>query len=216
MFRMRFTPFANVHPCNFGGTLSITARSKALHPSNRPNPGAELTSIDAPAPIVRGLFGVTPLTPASLLAIAEGLARSSQIGGTELTDFGRGYRHLIHTEKFEAWIIAWAPSSFLGLHDHGGSSGAFRVLEGVLTEVSTDTVTGGPLATARFGARDQRSFEPTHVHEIWNEGERLAVSVHVYSPPLSHMNFFGHQSTDFLQLLRTESREDWARPDKKI
>jgi hypothetical protein len=106
-------------------------------------------------------------------------------------------------------MIAWAPSSFLGLHDHGGSRGAFRVVDGVL-------LTGGPLATARLGPGDQRSFEPSHVHEIWNEGERLAVSVHVYSPPLSHMNFFGHRHKDFLHLLRTETRGDWDKPAGQI
>jgi hypothetical protein len=42
------------------------------------------------------------------------------------------------------------------------------------------------------------------VHEVWNPGPSDAMSVHVYSPPLSTMTFFDHDGDHFLEPLRTE------------
>jgi hypothetical protein len=85
---------------------------------------------------------------------------------------------LFQSEQCEAWLIGWGPSTFLGLHDHGGSNGAFQVITGVLTESHTDTRTGAPLHTARIAQGSRRSFGATQVHEVWNAERETAVSLH--------------------------------------
>lgn len=146
-----------------------------------------------------------PLTPAALLIVAEDLAAAVDRAGLDVAcDGGRDFRRVLRSERLEAWLIAWGPSTFLGLHDHGGSNGAFRVLSGVLAESETDTRTRAPLRTSSLSAGAQRAFGATHVHEVWNPAREAAVSLHVYSPPLSHMNFFGDSAADYLVLQRTE------------
>ena len=36
--------------------------------------------------------------------------------------------------KYEAWLLTWLPGQHTVWHDHGGSEGAFVVLQGILTE----------------------------------------------------------------------------------
>jgi hypothetical protein len=148
-----------------------------------------------------------------LLALATALSRQvdPDLFDLERHD-GRDYRRLVRTDEFEAWIIAWGSSSFLGLHDHGGSNGAFRVVEGELTEVHTDLSSQAPLATRHLRTAEPESFGPGHIHESWNDHAYTAVSVHVYSPPLAHMNFYSHDDANFLELQRTETRDDWNSP----
>ena len=38
------------------------------------------------------------------------------------------------TDDYEAWLLTWLPGQSTGLHDHGGSAGAFTVLSGVVEE----------------------------------------------------------------------------------
>ena len=77
--------------------------------------------------------------PAMLTSIATGLASSVDPDdlGFALDD-DRGYARLLHTDAYEAWLIAWAPGGSLDLHDHGGSAGEVVVVEGELLERYTD------------------------------------------------------------------------------
>jgi hypothetical protein len=152
-----------------------------------------------------------PLPQSTLLALAAALARQVNPDFLDLDSEGaRDYRRLIRTDAFEAWVIPWGSSSFLGLHDHGGSNGAFHIVEGELTEVYSDLTTRTALETRRVRPGSQQAFGPEHVHEIWNEHAFSVVSIHVYSPPLSHVNFFEHDDAHFLDLERTETRADWS------
>lgn len=40
--------------------------------------------------------------------------------------------------QYEAWLLTWLPGQHTGWHDHGGSGGAFVVLQGILTEQRAD------------------------------------------------------------------------------
>lgn len=133
----------------------------------------------------------TRVSPAMLRSIAAGLAES--VGaGTIAVDPGadRGFRRLLLTDVYEAWLIAWAPGGSLDLHDHGGSAGAVVVVEGELLERYTDWRRPLPLRTNRVRAHETLAVEPTRVHGVWNPGPAAAVSVHVYSPPLTAMTFY--------------------------
>jgi predicted metal-dependent enzyme (double-stranded beta helix superfamily) len=97
------------------------------------------------------------------------------------------------TETYEAWLLTWLPGQSTGLHDHGGSAGAFIVLAGQLQE-STLAPRRGPghsaLLRRTLGAGRIRSFGSEHVHDVTNAGSVPAVSLHVYAPVLVTMRRF--------------------------
>jgi hypothetical protein len=99
----------------------------------------------------------------------------------------RRYELLLETELYDAWLIHWPPGTGLDAHDHGGSSGAFAVVSGVLEE----TVAAGAATSTRRVAEGQVVwFGGDHVHAVANGGDVGATSVHVYSPPLRTMGFY--------------------------
>jgi mannose-6-phosphate isomerase-like protein (cupin superfamily) len=87
----------------------------------------------------------------------------------------------------EAWLLTWLPGQSTGLHDHGGSAGAFTVIRGRLHETlpAADT-TADPVRHA-LAAGAVRTFGPAHVHAVANLGQEPAVSLHVYAPRLHMM-----------------------------
>ena len=94
----------------------------------------------------------------------------------------RWYLRLALTEHVEVWLLTWTPGQATRPHDHGGASGSYTVLDGVLTESWRD----GPGATHR-AVRPHgtgSAFGPDRVHVVANRGSRNATSVHAYSPPL--------------------------------
>ncbi len=57
----------------------------------------------------------------------------------------RTYELLLATESYDAWLIHWPVGTGLEAHDHGGSTGAFAVVSGVLDEdVERDGEHGDP------------------------------------------------------------------------
>jgi predicted metal-dependent enzyme (double-stranded beta helix superfamily) len=133
----------------------------------------------------------TPLAADVLATIADGLGRSVSADHL-VAGLGSGRRHerLLETDAYEAWLIAWGPSTYLDLHDHGGSAGALRVVSGQLVETATDLDTPGRLRSRRLDAGDIIAVPANRVHEVWNPQPSPAVSVHVYSPPLGQMTFY--------------------------
>src|SRR4029077_17498014 len=115
----------------------------------------------------------------------------------------RRFARLLQTPAYEAWLIAWEAAADLELHDHGGSQGAFHVVEGALVEAHTDLADPLPLRTLPIGTGESRQVPATRVHRVWNPGPSRAVSVHVYSPPLSSMTFYDDRPYAFLVPLRT-------------
>lgn len=143
-----------------------------------------------------------------LAAIAAGLALSPTSVGVELQgDGARRYARLLHTAGYDAWLVEWDPAAELGLHDHGGSIGAFHVVEGALIEAYSDLTLPHPIEHLRVPAGGGRHITASRVHRVWNPGPGTAVSVHVYSPPLTTMTFFDDHPDRFLSPLRTETVE---------
>ena len=102
---------------------------------------------------------------------------------------GRWY-HRIHTgDDHEAWLLTWLPGQGTELHDHGGSAGAFVVVSGTLTElVAAETGNGIRLVRNEFADGKGHRFGRHHIHQVTNESDRPAVSLHVYGPALTTMN----------------------------
>lgn len=101
----------------------------------------------------------------------------------------RWYQRIDTGLDVEAWILSWLPGQGTGLHDHGGASGAFVVVTGVLHEHSVQTGRTGPprLLTSSRKAGQVRAFGPHHLHDVVNLGSAPAVSVHVYNPTITTM-----------------------------
>jgi hypothetical protein len=94
----------------------------------------------------------------------------------------RWYARLALTDDVEVWLLGWTPKQATRPHDHGGASGAFVVVDGMLTESYRD----GPVRSRRtlLTAGRGSAFGPERVHLVANPGPGNATSVHAYSPPL--------------------------------
>ena len=99
----------------------------------------------------------------------------------------RWHQRVYRDPRIDIWVISWMPSQCTELHDHGGSSGAFTVLSGELTEAVPSPA--GIRDTAR-PAGTTVGFGPHYIHDVRNLAAKPAVSVHAYSPPLTTMNFY--------------------------
>ncbi|MEW2354148.1 cysteine dioxygenase family protein [Spirillospora sp. NPDC029432] len=114
---------------------------------------------------------------------------------------GRWYERLHRDDDTEVWLISWLPGQSTGLHDHGGSRGAFAVVLGTLEEHDT--------AAARdVTAGEVRAFGAEYVHDVRNTSTAPAVSVHVYSPPLAVMNRYERTGAGLVRLA-TEEAGQW-------
>ncbi|GAA3932467.1 cysteine dioxygenase family protein [Actinomadura viridis] len=118
-----------------------------------------------------------------------------------LSPDGRWYERLHRDEDHEIWLISWLPGQATGLHDHGGSRGAFAVALGDLEERDL----GGARQVA---AGQTREFGPEYVHEVRNTSTAPAVSIHVYSPPLAEMNRYDLTESGLVRLA-VERADQW-------
>jgi predicted metal-dependent enzyme (double-stranded beta helix superfamily) len=121
------------------------------------------------------------------------------------------------TDEFEAWLLTWLPGQSTGLHDHGGSAGAFTVLRGVLEESTMPPAwQRGPAALVHraLPVGRVRAFGADLVHDVANpalpgSGEP-AVSLHVYAPALETMRRFVLDDDGHVQVVSLErAGRDW-------
>lgn len=114
------------------------------------------------------------------------LGRSSRKPFTHRGD--RWHVRLRVTDHYDVWLIGWGVDSGVELHDHGSSAGAFSVIRGRLVEHTPKSSGGFRVQPINRG--EVRAFEAGHRHDVVNDGPGSAMSVHVYSPPLSSMTFY--------------------------
>jgi hypothetical protein len=141
-----------------------------------------------------------------LLAIAEGFAVAAPFI-TELHGLAeRRWVLLAVTDLFEAWAIGWPHGGTIEFHDHGPSSGALVVASGTLTETTVRSSARGAtvIGTRTLGSGAHRRFIPGYVHDLTNDGEAQAVSVHVYGPRLSTTSYYRLDRRGGLERLRSE------------
>jgi mannose-6-phosphate isomerase-like protein (cupin superfamily) len=152
------------------------------------------------------IASTTPTAPASARTLAE-IARSladrpeEWVHRVRLSADGRWYERLHSDDEHEIWLISWLPGQATGYHDHGDSRGAFAVALGSLDEHQL-----GRAREVRAG--ESWEFGRDYVHDVRNTSAAPAVSVHVYSPPLSTMNRY-ELTDDGLVTLVAEHAEDW-------
>lgn len=101
----------------------------------------------------------------------------------------RQYRLIASSLHVEAWLIGWPSAGRLELHDHGGASGALRMVEGVLSEqYIADRCL--PARGRRLQAGQGISFDADYVHDVVNLEAETATSVHLYSSATRPMGYY--------------------------
>jgi predicted metal-dependent enzyme (double-stranded beta helix superfamily) len=165
---------------------------------------ATVTPVISTPEINRPGVSAPDLGPAGLAARAKLLADHPEdwLDRVRLSPDGRWYERIHADGDHEVWVISWLPGQATGLHDHGGSSGAFAVALGVLEErdiASARTVTAGEV----------RQFGPGHLHDVGNASAAPAVSVHVYAPPLVTMRRYDLDDDGHVVESATETEVDW-------
>lgn len=110
------------------------------------------------------------------------------------------------TDLFEAWAIGWPAGGAIELHDHGHSSGAVVVAAGSLTETTVRSTSQGMTAfgTHHISAGEHRRFGSRYVHDLTNDRDEQAISVHVYGPRLATMTYYRLDEDGGLAPVRTE------------
>lgn len=143
-----------------------------------------MTVIDRPTlPQTHATPTTSPLTTARRLAGADDLWRTH----VDFDPTSRYYRRLVADGDHEVWLLTWLPGQGTPWHDHGGSAGAFVVLQGALVEqTAAHGLVRGLKRIHRRGA--SHGFGAEYVHRVTNEGPDPAISLHVYAPRLERMN----------------------------
>ncbi|MDQ2726274.1 MAG: cysteine dioxygenase family protein [Actinomycetota bacterium] len=155
----------------------------------------DLSTVSPPSvtAVVEALaLGEARLTRRQLGALVEQVGRQDNLWRPVVRhDFEhRWYIRLHWSRSVEVWLLGWQPGQDTRVHDHGGSSGAFVVTEGTLTERygSVERWAGG--RRRDHGQGRPCWFGPDYAHNLGNAGPGMATSIHAYSPPLSTMTYY--------------------------
>jgi predicted metal-dependent enzyme (double-stranded beta helix superfamily) len=182
--------------------------------------------------------GAPDFSPAGLAARAKALADHPEdwLHRVRLSLDGRWYERIHADADHEVWVISWLPGQGTGLHDHGGSRGAFAVALGALEEHNltergvaqrhaaadehrNEAVQEGQddpeereqvaVAVRWVAAGEVRRFGPGHLHDVRNTSAGPAVSVHVYAPPLVSMRRYDLDEDGHVVEVATETEVNW-------
>jgi cysteine dioxygenase len=109
-------------------------------------------------------------------------------------------RNLIVRSPFaELLLLCWRPGQRTPIHDHGGSVGVVKVIEGLLTETMFERAPEGhvkPYNTYRRGPGIITGADVPDIHQLLNlePAGRDMVTLHCYAPPLSVLNTYSPRS----------------------
>lgn len=96
---------------------------------------------------------------------------------------------------FRLLVLCWQPGQISPIHDHAGSTCAVMIMSGTATETRYDLTAEGlarPTGTSVYGPGTIFGGQDGDVHALGNcqdDGNGL-ISLHIYSPPLVHMNLY--------------------------
>jgi cysteine dioxygenase len=116
----------------------------------------------------------------------------------ECCSFGqRSYRRntIARGEHYELLALCWRSGHCTPIHDHKGVSCAFKVIQGTGTEIRFQVSPSGcvcPASTIQMAPGYICSADDDDIHQVANmqaPGTDL-VTMHIYSPPIKHMNIF--------------------------
>lgn len=174
-------------------TTPPTSANPAAAPS--PKPGCDAVTAAAKYPKLAELIGYLGSLNgrADLRVLADMLARL-QVTREDLAaacKFGTcSYKRntIAESPHFELLALCWRSAHCTPIHDHQGSSCAFRVITGTATEIRFKATPSGlacPIQTTRMESGYVCSAEDDDIHQVANmepQGEDV-VTLHIYSPP---------------------------------
>ncbi|HRJ49490.1 MAG: cysteine dioxygenase family protein [Phycisphaeraceae bacterium] len=141
------------------------------------------------------------LTGRADLAILQNLLSESRITRDDVHAccvFGtRGYKRntVSRSEQYELVALCWRSGDFTPIHDHHGSSCAFKVLEGTGTEIRFVRTPSGlicPTQTTPMPPGYVCAAQDDDIHQIANmqpPGQDL-ITLHIYSIPIKNMTTY--------------------------
>lgn len=125
----------------------------------------------------------------------------------------RTYEELIRDAHVGVWLNCWMDDHDTGYHDHDVSAGAVVVAEGQVREERLSI--GGPPVTHTFEPGQVFDFAPSAIHRVTHAGDRPAVTINAYSPPLWRMGAYGVEPSGELQR-RSVSYAEELRPLERL
>lgn len=135
------------------------------------------------------------------LAVLEKLLKQTRVTRSDVEAFckfgTRGYlRNVIRrTENYELLALTWRSGHNTAIHDHRGSSCAFRVVHGTGTEMRFLMTPSGlicPCQTNEMTPGYVCAAADEDIHQVANmqrQGEDL-ITLHIYSPPIRQMHTY--------------------------
>ena len=108
-----------------------------------------------------------------------------------------GYRRnpISRSDWYELLALTWRSGHCTPIHDHKGSSCAFKVVEGTGTEIRFATTPSGlvcPVSTNAMAPGYVCAAEDADIHQVSNmqaPGTDL-ITLHIYSPPIKKMSTY--------------------------
>src|SRR5579875_1446030 len=81
-----------------------------------------------------------PRSAVELLQLVTRIAAGNEWRGRVQLPAGneRWWTQLHSADDLDVWLLSWLPGHATDLHDHGGSSAAFTVVQGALREIRLD------------------------------------------------------------------------------
>ncbi|MGD0196836.1 MAG: cysteine dioxygenase family protein [Solirubrobacteraceae bacterium] len=109
-----------------------------------------------------------------------------------------------------AWAIRWTTGADTGFHDHDLAAAGITVVDGSIVEERL-TLSGSPIAR-QFEPGRTFSVPPSAIHRVRHVGGPIALTIHVYSPPLrvqgvyttSHDGALERRAVAYTEELRNE------------
>ena len=125
------------------------------------------------------------LTPAELERFTAHLAASPERWAhlVRHDHDARVYEQIWDDEQANAWLICWSEDQDTGFHDHDESAAAITVVSGRVREERLAIGSAPP--TREIGPGETFAIPPVAIHRVLHAGEEPAVTIHVYSPPLT-------------------------------
>lgn len=114
----------------------------------------------------------------------------------------KGYRRncIASSEWFELLALTWRSGHCTPIHDHRGVSCAFKVIQGVGTEIRFEVTPSGlvcPCGTVQMQPGYVCSAEDAAIHQVANmqaAGHDL-VTLHIYSPKIRKMHTYDFKTS---------------------
>jgi hypothetical protein len=142
------------------------------------------------------------LTGDELRALATQIAARSALWSPHVhhDPLQRAYAQLLRDAHVDVWLICWSEDHDTGFHDHDLSAGAVAVIDGAVREerLVLGRPARAPIArTVRAGS--SFAFGASDIHRVLHTGDRPAVTIHAYSPPLVRMGAYTTEASGQLR-----------------